>query len=147
MTADDKPFLRRLRKCIRDEGAEAQVMITESFSAADVGALMGAVTALCVPVPGGEAFGLFSLEALARGVPVVLPAEPAFVEVARMAEGILLCPVDDREALVEALARVLLDHDLRQRLAHAGRAGVKQHYDLNTCTVPALLAAYQAAGA
>jgi glycosyltransferase involved in cell wall biosynthesis len=55
--------------------------------------------------------------------------------------------VDDREALVEALARVLLDHDLRQRLAHAGRAGVKQHYDLNTCTVPALLAAYQAAGA
>jgi len=144
MTADDAPFLRRLRRCVREEGAEAEVSIAERFDPADVGAFMSSVTALCVPVPGGEAFGLFCLEAMARGVPVVLPSEPAFVEVAGLTEGVLLYPADDRDALTDVLARVLADPELRQRLAHAGRAGVKQRLDLNTCTVPALLAAYGA---
>jgi glycosyltransferase involved in cell wall biosynthesis len=142
MTADDAPFLGRLRTCIREHGAESQTTITEVFRPGDVEAFMGTVTTVCVPVPGGEAFGLFSLEALARGVPVVLPAEPAFAEVAQVTKGVLLYPPGDREALVEALARVLLDRDLRQSLAQAGRAGVRQHFDLNACAVPALLAAY-----
>ncbi len=145
MTADDAPFLRRLRRCVRQEGAADRVSILENFDPSQAAGFMSSITVLCVPVPGGEAFGLFSLEALARGVPVVLPAEPAFTEVARMSEGILLYPPGDRDALCGALARVLLDPGLRQRLAHAGRAGVRQHFDLAACTVPALLAAYRAA--
>jgi glycosyltransferase involved in cell wall biosynthesis len=143
MTPDDAPFLRRVRRCVRRERAEAEVSISTSFDPAGMAAFMERVTVLCVPVPGGEAFGMFAIEALSRGVPVVLPEAGAFPEVAGLTGGVLLYPADDREALAAALARVLLDRELRQHLAHAGRAGVRQFCDLATCTMPALLAAYR----
>jgi glycosyltransferase involved in cell wall biosynthesis len=64
-------------------------------------------------------------------------------EVAGLTGGVLLYPPAQPEALAAALARVLLEPDRRAALALAGRAGISQHFDLQRCTVPALLQVYQ----
>ncbi len=146
-TGDDRAFLKALRRRVERAGAASAVAIQEHFEGAGVASFMDGLSLLCVPVPGGEAFGMFALEALARGVPAVLPAAGGFVEVAEATGGVELYAPDDPGALAAALERVLADAALRRRLADAGRASVQRRFDLQTCTVPALLAAYAAAGA
>lgn len=143
MTADDRPFVDALRRRLRAAGAADQAEIATHFDPTTVAAFLGAITVVSVPVPAGEAFGLFTLEALARGVPVVLPQAGAFPEVAGLTGGVLLYPPGQPGALAEALARVLLHPDQRATLASAGRNGVRKHFDLHRCMVPALLQAYQ----
>lgn len=145
-TADDRPFLRRLQRCIEAERAESDVTVCESFSPGEAAAFMDGLSVLSVPVPGGEAFGLFALEALARGVPLVQPDIGAFAELAAATGGIYLYPPDQPGALANALSRVLTDDVLRQHLRDQGRAGVRQHFDLATVIVPRLLEAYRAVG-
>lgn len=67
-----------------------------------------------------EGFGFPPLEAMACGVPVVCADNSSLPEVVGDA-GILL-PADDEAAWAEALARVLLDEDERQRMVQAGYA-------------------------
>jgi glycosyltransferase involved in cell wall biosynthesis len=43
----------------------------------------------------------------------------------------LLVPPSDLDALVEALARLMDDPALRQRLAGSARARILEHYDLH----------------
>jgi glycosyltransferase involved in cell wall biosynthesis len=143
MTADDRPYVAGLRRRLRTAGATEHVQIAESFTPAATAAFLDAVTVVSVPAPAGEAFGLFTLEALARGVPVVLPQAGAFPEVGALTGGVLLYPPGDPAALAAALARVLLEPGLRAALASAGREGVCRHFDLQRGTVPALLQAYQ----
>ena len=57
---------------------------------------------LCVPTTYKEPKGLFALEALAHGVPVVLPEHGAFPEVIRDVGGGHLVPPDDPQALAPA---------------------------------------------
>ena len=62
-----------------------------------------------MPATYGEAFGLYVLEALACGVPVVQPDHGAFPEVLAATGGGVLCPPDDPEALADAVAKTLSD--------------------------------------
>ncbi len=69
-----------------------------------------------------EGFGNVIVEALACGTPVVAtdcPHGPA--EILGGERGGLLVPVGDPGAMADALVRVLVDADLRRRLAAAGR--------------------------
>ncbi|MEC9092318.1 MAG: glycosyltransferase, partial [Planctomycetota bacterium] len=54
------------------------------------------------------------------GVPVVQPDHGAFPEVILSTGGGILFPAEDTNALVDALARILNDHELRSQLAEAG---------------------------
>ncbi|MBN2452046.1 MAG: glycosyltransferase family 4 protein [Lentisphaeria bacterium] len=145
MTADDQATLRRVRRRLRAAGAEGNAAIVEDFDAARRAEIMEGLTVLSVPAPRGEAFGLFAVEALAHGVPVVLPRAGAFPELLERTGGGVLCEPGSADSLADALAPVLLDPALRARLAAEGREGVRRHFDLATCTVPALLAAYREA--
>lgn len=82
---------------------------------------------LSVPTQHEEPKGLSILEALAAGVPVVLPAKGAFPEIVEPSGGGLLVPPDDHHALADALHRLLQDPELRSRLGQAGRQWVLAH--------------------
>jgi glycosyltransferase involved in cell wall biosynthesis len=77
-------------------------------------------SARCLVVPSlAEGFGLPVLEAMARGTPVACSGIPPFREVA--GDAALFFDPLDVQSIVETIASLVADGELRQRLAAAGR--------------------------
>ena len=83
---------------------------------------------LSVPTDYHEPKGLFVLEAMANGVPVVQPAHGAFPELIEKTGGGLLVPPGDIQALVDAWERLYQDREFRYKLAKQGYDRVRQFY-------------------
>jgi len=79
---------------------------------------------LSVPTTYHEPKGLFVLEALAAGVPVVQPAHGAFPEMLESLGGGRLVPPGDADGLAAQLADLLLNPVARTELGSTGRAAV-----------------------
>lgn len=82
----------------------------------------------CVPTEYVEPKGLFVLEALANGTPVVLPAHGAFPELLNRTGGGVLVEPKDAHALAETLENMICDPERRAILAEQGAEGVRQYY-------------------
>ena len=75
-----------------------------------------------------EPFGLTLLEAAASGIPVVATENGGPVDIiANCDNGILIDPLD-REAIADALLRLLRDREAWRLAARNGLAGVRRHY-------------------
>ena len=96
---------------------------------------LASLDVLSVPTTYQEPKGLFVLEALAAGVPVVQPDHGAFPEMLAATEGGLLHRPEDAQHLAERLHEVLTNARLRQQLAQTGRARV--HATCNAATMAA----------
>jgi glycosyltransferase involved in cell wall biosynthesis len=83
---------------------------------------------MSVPATYAEPKGIFLLEAMANGVPVVQPRRGAFPEIIEKTGGGLIVEADDPDALVEGLLTVRRDPALAEALGTAGAAGVREHY-------------------
>ena len=84
---------------------------------------------LSVPVLKGEAFGLYQLEALASGVPLVQPALGAFPEISRATGGGVIYEPNTSTALAEKLSEVMLNPVKLEEMSLAGRNAVEKHFD------------------
>jgi phosphatidyl-myo-inositol dimannoside synthase len=74
----------------------------------------------------GEGFGIVYLEAAARGLPVVAGDTGGSVDAVADGETGLLVPAADPVAVGDAVARLLVDAELRERLAAGGRAWARE---------------------
>jgi len=83
---------------------------------------------LSVPATYDEPKGMFLLEAMAAGTPVVVPRRGAFVEVVEKTRGGLLVAPDDPGALADGLYALWSDPSHTARLAAAAFDGVRTHY-------------------
>lgn len=81
----------------------------------------------CAPNTGGESFGIVLVEAMAAGTPVVASNLDAFRRVLADGEAGWLAPVEDSDALAEALIAVLGYAQLRARYVKAGTAAVHRY--------------------
>ncbi len=90
--------------------------------------LLRGLTLLSVPATYGESFGLYVLEALASGVPVVQPRHGAFPELLEITGGGILVEPDDPESLAEGLESLLLEPARSEALAARGRAVVFEQF-------------------
>ena len=77
-----------------------------------------------------EGQGIAALEAMAAGVPLVASRVGGLAGMLTDGETGLLVPPDDPEALAAALSRLQNDSPLRERLTVAGRALVRERYDV-----------------
>ncbi|MBI3462490.1 MAG: glycosyltransferase family 4 protein [Planctomycetes bacterium] len=84
---------------------------------------------LSVPTVYREPKGLYVLEALASGVPVVQPQHGAFPELLEATGGGLLVKPGDPESLADALDRLRRDPLARRQFAAAGQATVRERFN------------------
>jgi glycosyltransferase involved in cell wall biosynthesis len=70
------------------------------------------------------------MEAMASGIPCISTRITGIPELIRDGEDGLLVTPSDTDALAEAIARLIDDAPLRQRLAQNGRARVQEKYEL-----------------
>jgi glycosyltransferase involved in cell wall biosynthesis len=82
------------------------------------------VDVFSVPARFVEPKGIYALEAMACGIPVVAPDHGAFPELLTASGGGRLVPREDPKALANELASLLENAEARQRIGAAGRAWV-----------------------
>ncbi len=87
---------------------------------------------LSVPTVYREPKGLYVLEALANGVPVVQPRHGAFPELLEATGGGLLVNPGDPADLARGLSQLITDVSLRHKLAERGHAAVHSRFDPQT---------------
>ena len=129
MTGSDKPLVKMLQRKLGDRAE----FLTNLDHAAKLDFLRS-LSVLSVPALPGEAFGLYVIEALAAGVPVVQPRHSAFPEVLAKTGGGLLCEPNNPAALAAGLRELLLDPVRARQLGEAGRQVVRAEFSVEAMT-------------
>jgi glycosyltransferase involved in cell wall biosynthesis len=127
-TPADRRFTRDLEKRIAAAGLADRVEWLPNVSREEKLAFLRGLSVLSVPATCGEAFGLYVIEALASGVPVVQPRHGAFPELIEATGGGVLCEPDDADDLARTLGELLLDPDRCRALGAKGRAAVLDRF-------------------
>jgi glycosyltransferase involved in cell wall biosynthesis len=94
--------------------------------------LLNNIDLLCVPTVYQEPKGLFALEAMAAGVPVVLPEHGAFPEMLADLEGGILFEPGNTAALSQLLHTLLENQKGLAEYGHLGRKNIFARRDANT---------------
>ena len=91
-------------------------------------AFLRSLDVMSVPATYAEPKGIFLLEAMAVGIPVVQPRRGAFPEILEKTGGGILVDADDPDALAKGFRQLQNDPALASALGAAGAAGVRAHY-------------------
>jgi glycosyltransferase involved in cell wall biosynthesis len=123
----DGPLLPEMAALTRGLGLEGQVEFLGHRQ--DVYTLLGKARAFIL-TSRGEGLPMAMIEAMACGLPCIVPDVGEISSVARHEHNALLAPALDAEAFAQAIARLLTDEDLRRRLAaNAGRIREEKSYE------------------
>jgi glycosyltransferase involved in cell wall biosynthesis len=125
----DEPFVRGLRERLQAERLDSAVEFHPNLDRRQKISFYRSLTVLSVPALYGEAFGLYLLEAMAAGVPVVQPRHAAFPELVTATGGGLVCE-PTAEALADTLTRLLLDPAALSALGRAGQKAVHENFSV-----------------
>jgi len=129
--ACDEPFLARLRNKLASAGLLADVDFLSSFDPESRLEFLRGLSVLSVPEERPVACGLYLLEALAMGVPVVEPATGCFPEILALTGGGVLYEPNTAQKLAAALTPLLLDPQAAQHLGAEGRMGVARSFEIS----------------
>lgn len=112
--------VERLRRKAAELGAGEQVLFAGRVSTCTLHAILDRSALFAMP-SRGEGFGVVYLEAMRAALPCVAALDDAAGEVVVSGETGLLVRQADRDALANAVARLLLDPSLARALGDAGR--------------------------
>lgn len=125
----DRPYLEEVRTYLRRYQADSHFRYVGELSREQKFEFLRTQDVFSVPAPYPEAKGLYLLEALACGVPVVKPNHGSFTELIAQTGGGLLCEAGNTDSLAEQLDRLIVDPALRRKLGEAGRAAVRERFN------------------
>jgi len=128
-TVDDHEFVAGVRRRLAEAEVAAAVEFLPALDRAGRQALLRTVSLVAVPAREGEAFGLFVLEALASGVPVVLSRIGSYPELLERGGGVLVEPNDPR-ALAAAIRSLLADPEQARRVGESGRKAILEYFSI-----------------
>ena len=128
MLAEDRPFVEEMKGLLQPRGWDEHAEFKPNVDRAEKLAFLQSLSVLSVPATYGESFGLYLLEAMVSGVPVVQPRHGAFPEILDATEGGMLCEPDDPTSLADALEALLQDENRAQELATRGRKSVLKKF-------------------
>jgi glycosyltransferase involved in cell wall biosynthesis len=124
----DEPFVAELRRQLNVAGLSTAIEFCPNLSRAAKLDFLKSLTIFSVPAVYGEAFGLYVIEALAAGVPVVQPRTAAFPELIETTSGGVLCEPQSPTALAAAIEALLLDPPRARALGESGRRAVFEKF-------------------
>jgi len=125
----DEEFLKPLRARLLAEGLLADVEFHPNLSRPAKLEFLRSLTVMSVPARFGESFGLYVIEALASGVPVVQPRTAAFPELIEATGGGILCDPENARSLADAIQTLLLDPERLRARGEAGRRAVVERFN------------------
>jgi glycosyltransferase involved in cell wall biosynthesis len=124
----DRAFVDTLRERLRAAGVIGDVEFHPNLDHAAKLEFLRSLSVFSVPALYGEAFGLYVIEAMAAGVPVVQPPVAAFPELIEATGGGVLCADTGHQALAEAIEELLMDPARARALGEAGRRAVFERF-------------------
>lgn len=127
-TAADDKYVNGLKKKLQQAGLTQRVEWHPNLNFTDKVKFFRNLTVMSVPATYGEAFGLYIVEAMASGVPVVQPDHGAFPELIAASGGGVLCAPDDVGSLADALETLLQDDHQREQITNKGLQGVRNEF-------------------
>ncbi|MBI3416023.1 MAG: glycosyltransferase family 4 protein [Verrucomicrobia bacterium] len=128
MSPADEKFVGTLRERMKAHGCLKDAEFHPNLDRAAKVDFFRSLSVMSAPALYGEAFGLYVIESLAAGVPVVQPRHAAFPELIAATGGGVLCEPNDPLALALAIEELLLDPERLRALGQAGRAAVLEKF-------------------
>ncbi|NQU85857.1 MAG: glycosyltransferase family 4 protein [Mariniphaga sp.] len=130
-TGDDAKYIKGIKKLIKKNNLEEQVDFHEEFEDEGRHEFFKKVSMISVPVRNGEAFGMYLLESMASGVPVVQPALGAFPEIVEISKGGVIYQNNTPKELAAAFENLLNNPDQIKKLSEQAVKGVKEEFDIH----------------
>ncbi len=127
--ARNEPYVAELRRKVEQAGLARRVTFHGEVDRRQKLDLLRRIDVLSVPTVYREPKGLFVLEALANGVPLVLPRHGSFPEILEHTGGGLLVEPESVEAVTQGLEALRRDPEGRRSMGVAGRRVVREHYN------------------
>lgn len=123
----DEPVVEEQKRKLAAAGLSGDVAFHPNVSREEKIAFFQGLSLFSVPVQYNQSFGLFLLEAMAAGVPVVQPASAAFPEIVQATGGGVVTGPGS-QALAEAMESLLLDKGRWEQLSQAAHRAVHTQY-------------------
>ena len=135
MTANDARYVEALKARLTAAGCSDKVEWLPNVSLAEKNAFLASITVFSVPATYSEAFGMYAIEALAAGTPIVLPELSAFPEIVNASGGgVLFSPGENERDFVGNLATALMtllrDPSLVEALGVAARSAATREFSM-----------------
>jgi glycosyltransferase involved in cell wall biosynthesis len=124
----EEPFVDALRERLKANGVLHDAEFHPNPDRVAKLELLRSLTVFCVPALYGEAFGLYVIEALASGLPVVQPRAASFPELIEATGGGVLYEPGDVQALANTVEALLLDPERLRALGEAGCKSVLREF-------------------
>ena len=125
----NEPYVNEQFERLKAAGLEDRFEYVGSVTLEEKRDFLSRIDLLSVPTDYREPKGLYVLEALASGVPVVQPSHGAFPELIEHLQGGRLYPPGQNDQLADQLAELLADESQRLALGRTGREIAQSHYN------------------
>jgi glycosyltransferase involved in cell wall biosynthesis len=127
---EHQPYLTEIRTKLRAWGLAQDFEYRGEVDRVQKSRFLQSLDVFSVPTTYEEPKGMFLLEALAAGIPVVQPRKGAFPEIINNTGGGLLVEAGNPAALAAGLLELWRNPDKAAALGAAGAEGVREHYDV-----------------
>jgi glycosyltransferase involved in cell wall biosynthesis len=124
------PYLDQVRRIFATAGLEHEFTYEGELDRTAKISFLQKLDLLSVPATYDEPKGMFLIEAMAAGVPVVQPNRGAFTEVIERTGGGLLVGVDDPQSLADGLFEMWSDRSRLRSIGARAFNGVRRHYTI-----------------
>lgn len=128
--SSDESFVRGLKRKLSSASVMDDVEFMEGFQRQARISFLRGLSVLSVPEKNPIAYGLYVLESLAAGVPVVEPVGGVFDELSEETGGCVLYEPNNADTLCESLSSLLLDSERLRQLGTDGREAVVEKFDV-----------------
>jgi len=130
LAPEHKGYLNDISQRIKDGGLAAEFEYRGVLDREQKIAFLRKLDLLSVPATYDEPKGMFLLEAMACGVPVVQPRRGAFTEIVEKTGGGLLVEPDSPESLARGIFEIYREPALGEKLGLSGFENVREHYSV-----------------